>query len=62
MNPRLTSVLLNLGHSLDHLVLLIFAVAVASIANDLGVDRWENLMPYGAPAFFFFGLCSLPAG
>lgn len=62
MNPRLTSVLLNLGHSLDHLVLLIFAAAVASIANDLGVDRWEDLMPYGAPAFFFFGLCSLPAG
>ena len=55
MNPRLTSVLLNLGHSLDHLVLLIFAAAVASIANDLGVDRWEDLMPYGAPAFFFFG-------
>ena len=62
MNSRLTSVLLNLGHSLDHLVLLIFAAAVASIANDLGVDRWEDLMPYGAPAFFFFGLCSLPAG
>ena len=62
MNPRLTSVLLNLGHSLDHLVLLIFAAAVASIATDLGVDRWEDLMPYGAPAFFFFGLCSLPAG
>lgn len=62
MNPRLTSVLLNLGHSLDHLVLLIFAAAVASISNDLGVDRWEDLMPYGAPAFFFFGLCSLPAG
>ena len=62
MYPRLTSVLLNLGHSLDHLVLLIFAAAVASIANDLGVDRWEDLMPYGAPAFFFFGVCSLPAG
>ena len=62
MNPRLTSVLLNLGHSLDHLVLLIFAAAVASIANDLGVDRWEDLMPFGAPAFFFFGVCSLPAG
>ncbi len=62
MNPRLTAVLLNLGHSLDHLVLLIFAAAVASIANDLGVDRWEDLMPYGAPAFFFFGVCSLPAG
>jgi MFS family permease len=62
MHPRLLSILLNLGHTLDHLVLLIFAAAVATIAAELGVDRWEDLMPYGAPAFFFFGLGSLPAG
>ena len=62
MYPRLISILLNLGHTLDHLVLLIFAAAVATIAAELGVERWEDLMPYGAPAFFFFGLGSLPAG
>lgn len=62
MYPRLTSVLLNLGHTLDHLILLIFATAVASIATEFGLARWEDLMPYGAPAFFFFGLGSLPSG
>lgn len=62
MYPRLTSVLLNLGHTLDHLILLIFAAAVASIATEFGLARWEDLMPYGAPAFFFFGLGSLPSG
>ncbi len=62
MYPRLTSVLLNLGHTLDHLILLIFAASVASIATEFGLARWEDLMPYGAPAFFFFGLGSLPAG
>lgn len=62
MYPRLTSVLLNLGHTLDHLILLIFAAAVASIATEFGLARWEDMMPYGAPAFFFFGLGSLPSG
>ena len=62
MRPRLIFILLNLGHTLDHLVLLIFAAAVATIAAELGVERWEDLMPYGAPAFFYFGLGSLPAG
>jgi MFS family permease len=59
---RPTIVLLNLAHALDHLFLLIFATAVASIAADFGVARWEDLMPYGAGAFALFGLGSLPAG
>jgi MFS family permease len=42
--------------------LLIFATAVASIAADFGVARWEDLMPYGVGAFAMFGLGSLPAG
>lgn len=57
--PRL---LLNFGHALDHLFLLIFATAVTAIARDFGVARWEDLMPYSAAAFFFFGVGSLPAG
>ena len=62
MNNRPTQVLLNLGHAIDHMFLLIFATAVTSIAAEFGMARWEDLMPYGVAAFFFFGLGSLPSG
>lgn len=62
MNNARVSLLLNLAHALDHMFLLIFATAVGSIAADMGLSRWEDLMPYGAAAFFFFGVGSLPAG
>ena len=54
--------MLNVAHSLDHLMLLIFATAVGAIAADFGIARWEDLMPYAAGAFVLFGLGSLPAG
>jgi MFS family permease len=54
--------LLNIAHALDHLFLLIFAAAVSTIAIDMGLAQWQDLMPYGAGAFFMFGLGSLPAG
>ena len=57
-----TRYLLNLGHAIDHMFLLIFAVAVTSIALDFGIARWEDLMPYSVAAFFFYGVGSLPAG
>jgi MFS family permease len=60
--PRATALLLNVAHAIDHMFLLIFATAVASIAAELGVARWEDLMPYGVGAFAMFGLMSLPAG
>jgi len=60
--PRIPSLLLNLGHALDHLFLLIFATAVNAIALDFGVERWEDLMPYTVGAFLMFGLGSVPAG
>ena len=62
MTSRIIFILLNLAHALDHMFLLIFATAVASIAAELGVGRWEDLMPFGAAAFFFFGIGSLPSG
>ncbi len=64
MNPmnRSTTLLLNAGHALDHMFLLIFATAVTSIAADFGFDRWEDLMPYGVGAFLLFGIGSVPAG
>src|SRR5215813_14920718 len=60
-HTRATRILLNLGHALDHLFLLIFATAVASIAREWGLI-WQDLMPYASGAFVLFGLGSLPAG
>ncbi len=56
------SLLLNVAHALDHLVLLIFAAAVGVIAHEFGFARWEDLMPYATGAFFAFGLGALPSG
>src|SRR5688572_2943169 len=56
-----TSMLLNAGHAIDHLFLLIFATAVAAIAADWGMV-WQDLMPYTVGAFAMFGLGSLPSG
>src|SRR3989454_5505354 len=58
---RPTALLLNAGHALDHLFLLIFATAVGAIATDWGMI-WQDLMPYTAGGFVMFGLRSLPAG
>ena len=60
--PYLPSMLLNLGHALDHLFLLIFATAVSAIAQDFGVAGWEDMMPYTVGAFMMFGFASIPAG
>ena len=61
-HPRAVVLMLNIGHALDHLFLLIFATAVGTIAAEFGFSRWEDLMPYGVGAFFLFGLGSLPSG
>lgn len=61
-NSSPMALLLNLGHALDHLFLLIFATAVSSIAADFGLARWEDLMPYTVGAFVMFGLGSIPSG
>jgi MFS family permease len=62
MHNRPTHLLLNVGHAIDHMFLLIFATAVTTIAAEFGLTRWEDLMPYSATAFLFFGIGSLPAG
>jgi MFS family permease len=62
MHTRGATFLLNVAHAVDHMFLLIFATAVATIAHDFGLARWEDLMPFGAGAFVMFGLGSLPAG
>jgi MFS family permease len=62
MRDRAIPLLLNVGHAIDHMFLLIFATAVTTIATEFGLARWEDLMPYSAVAFLLFGLGSLPAG
>ncbi|HMM71458.1 MAG TPA: MFS transporter [Rhodocyclaceae bacterium] len=62
MHNLSTRLLLNIGHALDHMFLLIFATAVTTIAKDFGLGRWEDLMPYSVAAFFCFGLGALPSG
>ena len=56
------SLLLNVGHGVDHMFLLIFATAVASVAAEFGYANWTDLMPYSVGAFALFGLGALPAG
>jgi MFS family permease len=60
--PRIVAVLLNIGHAVDHMFLLIFAAAVGTIAIEFGFAQWADLMPYGVGAFAMFGLGSLPSG
>ena len=60
--PRSVSLLLNIGHAIDHMFLLIFATAVGTIAGAFGFANWTDLMPYSVGAFALFGLGALPAG
>jgi len=60
--PRPVMLLLNVAHAIDHMFLLIFATAIAAIAADFGLARWEDLMPYGVVAFLMLGIGSFPAG
>ena len=62
VHRRLVTLLLNTAHGIDHMFLLIFATAVATIAADFGYANWADLMPYSVGAFAMFGLGSLPAG
>lgn len=54
--------LLNLGHFLDHLFMLVFAtVAALALHREWGLG-YAELIAYATPGFFAFGLFSLPAG
>ncbi len=54
--------LLNIGHFLDHLFMLIFAtVAALALHREWGVG-YAELLAYATPGFFAFGVFALPAG
>ena len=56
-----TSLLLNLGHAMDHWVLAIFLYTVSVIAGVWGAD-WKALTPYAFGASFMFGAGSIVSG
>lgn len=54
--------LLNIGHFLDHLFMLLFAtVAALALYREWGIG-YAELIAYATPGFFAFGFCSVPAG
>jgi MFS family permease len=62
MRERLHFLLLNVGHFLDHLFMLIFAsVAALSLSREWGLG-YAELIAYATPGFLAFGLFALPAG
>jgi len=58
---RRLDLFLNVGHTLDHLLLLIFPTVVLAIAEEWR-RPYAELLPLATGAFFAFGACSLPAG
>jgi MFS family permease len=59
---RLHFLLLNIGHFLDHLFMLVFAtVAALALYRDWGIG-YAELLAYATPGFFAFGVFALPAG
>ncbi len=56
-----TSLLINLGHAMDHWVLAIFLYTVSVIAGVWGAD-WKELTPYAFGASFMFGAGSIVSG
>lgn len=62
MKDRLHFLLLNIGHFLDHLFMLVFAtVAALVLMREWGLS-YAELIPYATPGFIAFGLFSLPSG
>jgi MFS family permease len=58
---RGTTLFLNLGHTFDHLLILIFPTVVLAMGKELGVG-YAELLPLSLGGFIAFGACSIPAG
>jgi len=59
--PRNVTLLLNLGHAFDHLLMLIFPTVVLAMSAELG-RGYADLLPLSLGGFIAFGACSIPAG
>lgn len=61
-SERFRFLFLNIGHFIDHYLLLIFAtVAALRLSGEWGLSYTE-LIPYATPGFVAFGVCAIPAG
>ena len=52
---------LNLGHLLDHLVMLVFPTVVLSLSREWGRD-YSEMLPLALGGFIAFGAFAIPAG
>jgi MFS family permease len=52
---------LNIGHLLDHLVMLVFPTAVVAIGREWG-RPYSELLPLALGSFIAFGVFAIPAG
>ena len=59
--PKHLSLFLNLAHTLDHLLMLVFTTAVIAMAPEFG-KTYSELLTLSLGGFIAFGVCSLPAG
>src|SRR6266568_3201142 len=55
------SLYLNLGHALDHLLMLVFPTVVLAMGEELG-GGYAELLPLSLGGFIAFGAGSVPAG
>jgi len=59
--PRITAAFLNIGHAVDHLMMLIFPTVVLAMTASFGSD-YRAMLPLSLGGFIAFGAGSLPAG
>src|SRR5215469_10761286 len=58
---RITASFLNIGHAVDHLMMLIFPTVVLAMTASFGSD-YRAMLPLSLGGFLAFGAGSLPAG
>jgi len=56
-----SAILLNIGHAMDHWILVVFAYSWGVIAGVWGVE-WTELTPFNYGALFMFGAGSIVSG
>ncbi|MEK6245755.1 MAG: MFS transporter [Pseudomonadota bacterium] len=61
MSNRWLVPFLNIGHLLDHLVMLVFPTAVVAIGREWG-RPYSELLPLALGSFIAFGVFAIPAG
>ena len=61
MNAPRLALMINIGHALDHLLLLIFPTAVLAMSASFG-RSYDQLLPLSLGGFIAFGAGSIPSG